>query len=186
MGSRLRGNDDWGAGRGRGWVPAFAGMTVGGRGVGGDGFPPPTARGHACTGMTVGGREGRIGGGKDDWTARGDEAGEGWVPAFAGMTVGGQRDDRTARGDGPTARGGGAREGMGSRPVSSTGQALRGNDDWGERGAPPVLVPAALLFWVLVVLSFLGSGLVILGFGWLSAAAGWLRPPRSMFARSFV
>ena len=165
MGSRFRGNDDWGAaptwdggeGEGRGgWVPASAGTTIGGRPYvgrrGGRGGWVP-----AFAGTTDGGS--RLRGMGDRLRA----APHLWIPApyrgtghaFAGMTDGGSRLRRSVEaGEGPppgrpwvpafagTTIGEPApgfplarERRLGSPPL---GSRFRGNDDWGAAPGFPL------------------------------------------------
>ena len=124
-----------GAGVGGGWV---AGGGTGER----DGFPPRIRYGAGFSrerrlgGRPYGGTEGRERGDGFPLSRERRLGGSPWVPApyqvrgrlFAGTTVG----------EPPLRWDGGEREGMGSRPVSGTGQAFRGNDGW---GAAPGFLP---------------------------------------------
>ena len=105
MDSRLRGNDGgWRSARSpsprRGWIPAFAGMTVVGVRRGhphptGDGFPPSRERRWlAFGGVTLApqGMDSRLRGNDGGWrSARSPSPRRGWIPAFAGTTVVGVR-----------------------------------------------------------------------------------------------
>ncbi len=105
MDSRLRGNDGgWRSARSpsprRGWIPAFAGMTVVGVRRGhphpaGDGFPPSRERRWLAFGavtLTPPGMDSRLRGNDGGWrSARSPSPHRGWIPAFAGMTVVGVR-----------------------------------------------------------------------------------------------
>ena len=105
MDSRLRGNDGgWRSARSpsprRGWIPAFAGMTVVGVRRGhphpaGDGFPPSRERRWLAFGavtLTPPGMDSRLRGNDGGWrSARSPSPRRGWIPAFAGTTVVGVR-----------------------------------------------------------------------------------------------
>ena len=104
-GSRLRGNDGgWRSARSpsprRGWIPAFAGMTVVGVRRGhphpaGDGFPPSRERRWLAFGavtLAPPGMDSRLRGNDGGWrSARSPSPRRGWIPAFAGTTVVGVR-----------------------------------------------------------------------------------------------
>ena len=84
----------------RGWIPAFAGMTVVGVRRGhphpaGDGFPPSRERRWLAFGavtLTPPGMDSRLRGNDGGWrSARSPSPRRGWIPAFAGTTVVGVR-----------------------------------------------------------------------------------------------
>ena len=144
-----------GRGGGGGWVPAFAGTTIGEPPLGsrpvlstGQAFRGEDGWGAAPAGSSAGtGRRGRVSNPPLRWD--GGEGGERESPSPrnpSGFRLGGRNDgdgSREKRKEGPPSqsspqmgeearRGWGKRSGGDGFPLSRERRSLRGNDDWGE------------------------------------------------------